>query len=127
MKACKISSYRAHSSPNGIAKSYLSQPPHNKFVEAYVREDAEHACESESEREYAVAFRMKIPRSVYNEYERENLADDVSEEPNERVLRYPSYRAHTTSYFPFANARMRPKYFVVVCVRMRKMCICDEI
>ena len=101
--------------------------PHDKFVEAYVREDAEHACESESEREYAVAFRMKIPRSVYNECERENLADDVPEEPNMRVLRYPSYRAHTTSYFPFANARMRPKYFFVVCVRMRKMCICDEI
>ena len=25
-------------------------PPHDKFVEAYVREDTEHACESESER-----------------------------------------------------------------------------
>ena len=44
--------------------------PHDKFVEAYVREDAKHACESESEREYAVAFRMKILRSITNASER---------------------------------------------------------
>jgi len=90
----------AHTAVRTELQKYLSQPPHNKFVEefveAYIREDAEHACESESEREYAVAFRMKIPRSVYNECERENLADDVSEEPNERVLRYPPNSAHIT-------------------------------
>ena len=34
--------------------------------------------------------------SQHNECERENFADDVSEEPNEHVLRSPSYRAHTT-------------------------------
>ena len=56
----------AHTAVEQDCKKLSLTIPHNKFVEAYVWEDAEHACESESEGEYAVAFRMKILRSITN-------------------------------------------------------------
>ena len=58
--------------------------PHDKFVEAYVREDTD-ACESESEREYAVAFRMKILRSITN--------------ASERILPTMSLKSQTSVFF----------------------------